>query len=93
MLTIARLAAGALCCAMRSYMIVERFRPGCMARAYERFRARGRLLPEGLRYIDSWLDREAEVCFQLMETDDPALFAIWFARWDDLVAFDIHPVG
>ena len=77
---------------MRRYMVVERFRPGCMGLAYERFHARGRLLPQGLVYIDSWLDREAEVCFQLMEAADPALFESWFALWDDLVAFDLHPL-
>ena len=78
---------------MIAYMVVERFKPGCMARAYERFETQGRLLPDGLIYIDSWLAREAETCFQLMRTDDPALFDEWIAQWSDLVDFEVHPIG
>ena len=74
------------------YMVLERFRDGA-APVYERFAARGRMLPPGLAYIDSWVDAEnAGRCFQLMETDDPATFAPWTSEWDDLVAFEIVPV-
>lgn len=78
---------------MRRFMVVERFRPGAMVAVYERFEAKGRLLPDGLYYIDSWLAAEAETCFQLMETEDPALFPIWFARWKDLVEFEFHEIS
>ena len=73
-------------------MVVERFRPGCIDAAYGRFHRDGRLLPDGLEFIDSWLDRDGEICFQLMRTATPSLFDDWFARWDDLVAFDLHPI-
>ena len=63
-----------------------------MSAVYDRFKARGRLLPEGLHYIDSWLSREREVCYQLMETANPALFEQWIASWIDLVEFDIVPL-
>jgi hypothetical protein len=73
-------------------MVLERFRNGA-APVYERFAARGRMLPPGLAYIDSWVDAEnADRCFQLMETDDPATLALWTSEWDDLVAFEIVPV-
>lgn len=74
-------------------MVVETFRPGCMDAAYERFHANGRMLPDGLVYLDSWLSREREVCFQLMRADDPGLFPGWFAKWSDLVDFDLHEIG
>ena len=77
---------------MRRFMVVERFRPGAMAAAYERFETKGRLLPDGLHYVDSWLAAEAETCFQLMRTEDPTLFPIWFARWEDLVEFELHEI-
>ena len=73
------------------YMVVERFRDGA-APVYARLADRGRMLPEGLRFLDSWPNREAGICFQLMETDAPALFDIWTARWCDLVDFEIHEV-
>ena len=51
------------------------------------------MLPEGLRYVDSWVaDGSLDTCFQLMETDDPALFDIWTDNWLDLVSFEIYPV-
>lgn len=71
------------------YMVLEIFRPGCKAAVYERFREKGRLLPDGLRYIDSWVEKDGERCFQLMETDSPALFDEWMAAWNDLVSFEI----
>ena len=74
------------------YMVVERFRGGDAAPVYRRFRARGRLAPEGLRYVSSWVDAEFRVCFQLMETEERGLLDLWMAAWDDLVEFEVFPV-
>lgn len=74
------------------YMIVERFRNGDAAPVYRRFRDQGRLAPEGLRYVGSWVTTDVLRCFQLMDCDDPQLLAQWMARWDDLVEFDVFPV-
>jgi hypothetical protein len=71
------------------YMVIETFRPGCKARVYERFREKGRMLPDGLHYIDSWLEKEGDRCFQLMETEASELFERWIAEWSDLVSFEI----
>ena len=75
-----------------TYMVVEHFHNGDPVPVYRRFRERGRLLPEGLRYVASWVDRELRHCYQLMETDDPSLFATWIAQWSDLARFEVHPV-
>ena len=77
---------------MKQYMAVEHFKPGCYAAVYQRFAQQGRLLPDGLEYIDSWVNRERDICFQLMQTDQPALFETWFERWQDLVNFDVIPI-
>lgn len=74
------------------YLVIETFRPGSKERIYERFHAEGRLLPDGLRFVASWLERDGPRCFQLMDTDDPALFEVWFARWSDLVSFELVPL-
>lgn len=71
------------------YIVLETFRPGCKARVYERFREKGRMLPDGLHYIESWLEKDGDRCFQLMKTDAPALFDQWMASWSDLVSFEI----
>lgn len=71
------------------YMVLETFRPGCKERVYERFRNKGRMLPDGLRYIDSWLEKDGDRCFQLMETESPELFHQWIAAWNDLVSFEV----
>lgn len=73
------------------YVVVETFLHGPRP-VYERAAARGRMLPPGLRYVDSWVDERLDRCFQLMETDDPALFDAWIAEWSDLASFEIVPV-
>ena len=67
------------------FMVVERFRGGDAAPVYRRYRERGRMTPEGLRYVDSWVEADFGRCFQLMECDDPRLLQEWMARWSDLV--------
>ncbi len=74
------------------FMVIERFKDGDAAPVYRRFRARGRMLPEGLRYVDSWPAADLTRCFQLMECADPRLFAQWIERWQDLADFEIVPV-
>jgi hypothetical protein len=72
-------------------MVVERFSQGARP-VYERAAERGRMLPDGLRYVDSWVDERLDRCFQLMETDEPALFDEWIAAWGDLGEFEVVPV-
>jgi hypothetical protein len=73
-------------------MVIESFRHGA-GPVYARARERGRMLPDGLVYLDSWVDAEQlDRCFQLMETDNPDLFDEWIARWSDLVEFEVVPV-
>ena len=72
-------------------MVVERFVRGA-GPVYERAAELGRLLPDGLEYVDSWIDKRLDRCFQLMETDDPSLFDEWITRWSDLAEFEVVPV-
>jgi len=74
------------------YMVVERFKNQDPAPVYRRFRDRGRLAPDGLQYVSSWVDERLERCFQLMETDDRNLLDEWMANWSDIVEFEIYPV-
>jgi hypothetical protein len=74
------------------YMIIEHFRNRNPIPVYRRFRDHGRLAPEGLEYVSSWVDEELERCFQLMETDDRKLLDEWIANWSDIVEFEIFPV-
>ena len=74
------------------YMVIEHFRAGQAPEVYRRFRERGRMAPEGLRYVASWVDMDFKRCFQVMEADDAALLNEWIANWQDLVDFEIVPV-
>lgn len=74
------------------YMIVEHFKNGNAAPVYERFRERGRMLPDGLSYVSSWVDQKLERCYQLMETDNPSLLDQWIECWNDLADFEVYPV-
>jgi hypothetical protein len=74
------------------YMVVEDFRDGDAAPVYRRLREQGRGLPEGLRYVTSWVTVDLARCYQVMECDDRALLDAWMARWSDLVHFDVVAV-
>ena len=74
------------------YMVIETFTQGPRA-VYERAAERGRMLPPGLTYVDSWVEAGTlGRCFQLMETKDAALFDVWLNKWNDLGEFEIVPV-
>jgi hypothetical protein len=74
------------------YLVIETFRNSDAVPVYRRFRDSGRLAPEGLRYVASWVTTDLRRCFQVMESDDASLLAEWMARWDDLVEFEVVPV-
>ena len=74
------------------YMIIERFKNGDPVPVYRRLRDRGRLAPNGLQYISSWVDEKLERCFQIMETADRKLLDQWITNWSDIVEFEVFPV-
>jgi hypothetical protein len=74
------------------FMIIENFRDGDPVPVYRRFRDEGRLAPEGLTYVSSWVTADLARCYQVMECDDRALLDAWMARWSDLVCFEVVPV-
>jgi hypothetical protein len=74
------------------YMVIEIYRNDSAKQVYERFKEKGRMLPDGLKYIDSWVETNLSKCYQLMETDDETLFAKWVENWEDIVEFEIFPV-
>jgi len=72
-------------------MVIETFVQGARP-VYERAAEKGRMLPPGLLYLDSWIDERLQRCFQLMETDDLSALDEWMAGWSDLVRFEIVPL-
>jgi hypothetical protein len=74
------------------YMVIEDFRSGDAGPVYRRLRERGRSLPDGLRYVGSWVTRDLTRCYQVMDTDDRRLLDAWIESWADLVAFEVIPV-
>ena len=74
------------------YMVIERFKDQDAAPVYRRFGERGRMMPEGLEYVSSWVDMKLERCFQIMETSDPKLMVEWIGNWSDIVEFEVIPV-
>ena len=74
------------------YMVIERFKENAAPEIYQRFRKSGRIMPKGLEYISSWIDLDFKTCWQLMQTEDFALFDQWIDNWRDLSDFQIIPV-
>lgn len=73
-------------------MVIERFNRRDPKEVYCRFQAKGRMMPEGLKYVNSWVEVNFNRCFQLVECDDPRLFQEWILQWQDLAEFEIVPV-
>jgi hypothetical protein len=74
------------------YMVIERFKEDAAPEIYRRFRQKGRMMPEGLEYVSSWVDLDFNVYWQLMRTENFALFDQWIDNWRDLIDFEIVPV-
>jgi hypothetical protein len=72
------------------YMVIEHFKDA--AAIYQRLREKGRIMPEGLEYVSSWIDADLKTCWQLMRTEDQSLFQRWIDNWKDLMDFEIVPV-
>ncbi|HET7463754.1 MAG TPA: DUF3303 family protein [Longimicrobium sp.] len=73
-------------------MVIEHFRDGDARPVYRRFAEQGRMAPEGLAYLSSWVTGDLRRCYQVMECDDPALLEEWMAHWRDIVDFEVVPV-
>ena len=74
------------------YLVIESFRGGDPGPVYARFREQGRLAPDGLKYVASWVTTDFAKCYQVMECDDPKLLDVWMANWSDLTEFEVIPV-
>jgi hypothetical protein len=74
------------------FMVIERFKNRDAVAVYRRYREQGRMMPDGLKYVESWVEPNFDRCFQLMECDDPSLFQQWTVHWQDLVEFEVVPV-
>ncbi len=75
------------------FMVIERFKDRDALAVYRRFRERGRMTPDGLTFVESWVEANCDRCFQIMECDDVRLLQQWAAHWRDLVAFEFVPVA
>ena len=74
------------------YMVVERFKEGAAPEIYRRARDKGRMIPEGVEYISSWIDLEFTTCYQVMRAEDPSLLSVWMKAWNDLTDFEVVEV-
>jgi hypothetical protein len=74
------------------FMVIEHFKDRNPAPVYKRFADKGRMAPDGLNYVNSWIEAGMDRCFQVMETDDPMLLQEWISKWNDLVDFEVVPV-
>lgn len=73
-------------------MVVEKFREGLMDENYRVYNEKGRQFPEGLHYLNSWVNKEKNICFQLMESNEESLFYEWFKKWEKYVDFELIPL-
>jgi len=74
------------------FMIIEGFRPGQAPAIYRRYRDRGRMMPDGVRYVSSWIDLDFRRCFQVMEAERESDLRAWMVNWEDLMDFEVIPV-
>jgi hypothetical protein len=73
-------------------MIIERFHLGKVKTLYQRFDEKGRMMPAGVNYVNSWINEDVTICYQVMETDAIEKLREWISHWNDLADFEIIPV-
>jgi hypothetical protein len=69
-------------------MCIERYRNGA-GPVYARFRDQGRMMPEGVIYVSSWVTQDLSTCYQVMECEKRELLDEWISAWNDLVDFEV----
>jgi hypothetical protein len=74
------------------FMVIETFRNHDGKAIYERLRDRGRQMPDGLTFVNSWVSADLGRCFQIMETDDVTRLQRWISEWADLMSFEVVPI-
>lgn len=74
------------------YMVIEKFHPGKVKLLYERFAEKGRMMPEGVTYINSWINESLSICYQVMESNTIEQIEEWISHWNDLADFEVVPV-
>lgn len=74
------------------YMVIEHFHPGKIKELYRRFEEKGRMLPEGVEYIDSWINEDLTICYQVMDSSSIDKLQSWIGNWNDIVDFEVIPV-
>ena len=74
------------------FMIIERFKNRDPVPVYRKFRDKGRMAPEGLAYVSSWVTDDMDRCYQVMECDDRRILEEWMTRWSDVTDFEVIPV-
>ena len=74
------------------YMVIEHFKEGAAPEIHQRFQEKGRMMPDNLEYIASWISEDFKICWQVMQTNDQESFGRWTRNWADLMEFEIIPV-
>lgn len=74
------------------YMIIERFHPGKVKELYKRFDEKGRMMPKGVHYLNSWINEDVSICYQVMESESEEDLQEWISHWNDLADFEVMPV-
>ncbi|MEM7372288.1 MAG: DUF3303 family protein [Bacteroidota bacterium] len=77
---------------MKTFMIIEKYKPGKSREIYARFAANGRMLPGGVEFVDSWIEENLQTCYQIMKSESEAKIEEWISHWKDLVDFEVIPV-
>jgi hypothetical protein len=75
-----------------TYLVIERFFPDKVKALYQKFAEQGRMLPEGVVFVQSWIDEKVEICYQIMESDSIEKLWQWALLWKDYADFEIIPV-
>lgn len=74
------------------FMVIEHFKGGDPKPVGERFQRSGRMMPDDVAYVSSWMEESGKRCFQVMEAPDAESLGGWTRFWEDLVDFEIVPV-
>lgn len=77
---------------METYLVIENYKSGKTKLIYERFKKKGRMLPDGVEYENSWVEENLQKCYQIMKSENIEKLNEWISNWKDLVDFEVKRV-
>ena len=72
------------------FLVIEKFKD--TKEVYKRVREKGRMMPKGMTYVDSWVSLDGNTCWQINDCENEEQLHEWVSHWKDVCDCECIPV-